>query len=44
MLDLLVQQIFFSSSNDNRPFQDNCGLTFIQDICEWKSDDFAEKS
>ena len=25
------------------PFQDDCGPTFIWDICEWKNDDFADK-
>ena len=27
----------------NRPFHDNCGPTFIGDICEWTNDDFTEK-
>jgi len=43
-LDGHLRNVFFLCRSEiNRPFYNNCGPTFIWDICEWKNYDIARK-
>jgi len=44
VLDGHLRNVFFLCRSEiNRPFYNNCGPTFIWDICEWKNYDIARK-